>query len=176
MRHTVAGALALTLLAAVAASRAAPSADGGEPSAQRTQRASQRSSAPLAAAASPARLDLTGKWLLRHTIASSARRDWRGLELLFRVDLVQRGSRIWGSAVKWRENGRDVPAAARSRLEIEGTMDGRDIVGRWVETLGARRSRGTFRWRYSLEEGWLIGTFDSSVASAEGESIAVAIG
>jgi hypothetical protein len=96
--------------------------------------------------------------------------------LLFRADLVQQGTRVTGTATKWRENGRDVKPSARSTLEIDGTVDGDVIVGRFVETTNGRRSRGTFRWRYSLREGWLEGSFNTSVASASGEAIAVAIG
>jgi hypothetical protein len=124
----------------------------------------------------PTQLDLTGKWLLRHVVRDSERRGYRGLELLFRVDLVQHGDRVTGTATKWRENGRPVRAQARSTLQIEGTLDGDEIVGRFVETANGRRSRGTFRWRYSLKEGWLSGTFRTNLASASGEAVAIAIG
>lgn len=124
----------------------------------------------------PTELDLTGTWLLRHTVTRSARTDYRGLVLLFRVDLVQSGSRVTGTAVKWRENGRRVPPSARSRLEIEGTLRGDEIVGRFVEIHRGRRSGGTFRWRYSVEEGWLNGTFTTSIASARGDATVIAIG
>ena len=121
-------------------------------------------------------VDLTGRWLLRHEVLSSERDEYEGLELLFRVDLVQRGRRISGTAEKWRENGRAVAPAARSRLEIDGTVVGEEIVGRYVEVVGGRRARGSFRWRYSLAEGLLLGTFRSNVANTAGASRAVAIG
>jgi hypothetical protein len=124
----------------------------------------------------PTRLDLTGKWLLRHVVRRSDRRSYRGLVLMFRVDLVQQGDRITGTATKWRENGRPVRPQAASTLRIDGRLEGDEIVGRFVETANGRRSRGTFRWRYSLAEGWLSGTFATSVASASGEATAVAIG
>jgi hypothetical protein len=124
----------------------------------------------------PAQLDVTGRWLLRHVVTRSARANYRGLVLLFRVELVQQGTRVTGTAVKWRENGRTVAPAAQSRLEIEGTLDGDEIVGTFVEMQRGRRSRGTFRWRYSVEEGWLDGTFTTSIASARGDATVIAIG
>jgi hypothetical protein len=124
----------------------------------------------------PTQLDLTGKWLLRHVVKRSELAKYRGLVLLFRVDLVQQGTRVTGTAVKWRENGREVAVAARSRLEIEGTLQGDEIAGRFVEVRQGRRTRGTFRWRYSIEEGRLYGTFTTNVASARGDATATAIG
>lgn len=125
---------------------------------------------------SPRELDLTGRWLLRHVVQRSERAAFRGLELVFRVDLVQDGRRITGTAEKWRENGRELAPAARSRLEIEGTLEGEEIVGRFVETGAGRKSTGSFRWRYSVESGWLTGTFRTNVASSAGQASAIAIG
>ncbi len=96
--------------------------------------------------------------------------------LLFRVELVQRGDRITGTAVKWRENGRAVPASARSVLQIDGTVHGHEVTGRFVEAVGRRRGHGSFRWTYSVREGWLSGSFTTEVSSASGESTAIAIG
>lgn len=142
--------------------------------------AAARADAParIAAAGEPAptQLDLTGRWLLRHVVTRSERASYRGLVLLFRVELVQNGRRVSGTAVKWRENGRNVAPAARSRLELEGTVEGDEIVGRFVEVQRGRRSSGTFRWRYSYEEGWLDGTFTTSIASARGDATVFAIG
>lgn len=162
--------VALTLLAAPMTSTAAPARTPTSATAQ----------SPAATAVAPPRLDLTGKWLLRHVVKRSERPAFRGLVLLFRVDLVQRGDRITGTAEKWRENGRPVPSGARSVLQIDGTVRGREITGRFVETRagtsGRRRSHGSFRWRYSVQEGWLSGSFTTEVSSASGESTAIAIG
>jgi hypothetical protein len=124
----------------------------------------------------PTELDLTGAWLLKHVIRRSERPAYRGLTLDFRVELVQRGDRISGVATKWRENGRELPPAARSRLELDGRVEGDEIVGRYTETSQGRRSGGRFRWRYSIDEGLLHGSFESSVASAAGDATVVAIG
>jgi hypothetical protein len=156
--------LPVLFLAALGLAVAPPAARAPEPAAGTRP--------PVARAA----LDLTGRWLLRHVVRQSDRPSYRGLVLLFRVDLVQHGATVTGTAVKWRENGRPVAGAARSRLRLDGRVDGDVIVGRFVETAGGRTRAGSFRWRYSLKEGWLTGTFRTDVASAEGDSTAVAIG
>jgi hypothetical protein len=172
-RATAALLLAVLLLALPRAAYGPPSDSAGsadrEPSPPPARIASSNEPAPT-------QLDLTGKWLLRHVVRRSERANYRGLVLLFRVELVQQGARVTGTAVKWRENGREVAVAARSRLEIEGTLQGDEIAGRFVEVRQGRRTRGTFRWRYSIEEGRLYGTFTTNVASARGDATATSIG
>jgi hypothetical protein len=162
-------------LAVVVALGVGPRAAHGSPAARELP--SSRAEVPsVVAGADASRLDLTGKWLLKHVVHRSGRSGYRGLVLLFRVDLVQRGDRVTGTAVKWRENGRLVAPGARSVLRIDGTVRGHEITGRFVETGGRRPSRGSFRWTYSVREGWLSGSFATDISSASGESTAIAIG
>lgn len=121
-------------------------------------------------------LDVTGRWLLRHRVRRTSHQPYRNLELIFRVRLEQRGDRVTGTAEKWRENGRELAPAARTRLTIDGRLDGDRIVGTFVEHGARRTSRGRFEWRYSPAEGWLSGSFATTVASTTGDAVAVAIG
>lgn len=116
--------------------------------------------------------DLSGWWEMTNTIQSTNYPDYKGLRLGYRVQLEQDGGRIVGRGQKWSENGRTLPASARTPLSVTGTVDGRNINLEFTERGAKRTTNGSFSWTLSADRTALRGTFRSTAADTSGSSLA----
>ena len=123
--------------------------------------------------ASSAADDLSGWWEMTNTIQSTNYADYRGLRLGYRVQLDQDGDRIVGRGQKWSENGRTLPASARTPLTVTGTIDGNKVILEFRERGAKRTTTGSFSWTLSADRTALRGSFQSTAADASGRSLAV---
>ncbi len=115
--------------------------------------------------------DLSGSWTLTNRIESTSHEPYNNLNLGFRLQLEQRGNRVTGTGQKWMENGKALPAAARTPIVLEGTRDGRRLELKFTETGAERVSTGTFVLEIA-GDGTLHGSFSSDVANTQGSSLA----
>lgn len=116
--------------------------------------------------------DLSGWWEMTNTIQSTNYADFKGLRLGYRVQLEQDGGRIVGRGQKWSENGRTLPASARTPLTVTGTVDGDKVVLEFKERGAKRTSGGSFFWTLSPDRTALRGSFQSTAANTSGSSLA----
>lgn len=114
--------------------------------------------------------DLTGLWLVVNTIEDTSHPAFEGLELGFRIFLRQNGKRVVGEGWKWRENGREIPEAARSPIRLRGTLEGRTLVASFVEKGERRTVRGRFSWFISEDGSEVGGRFADEAARSSGTS------
>jgi hypothetical protein len=115
-------------------------------------------------------VNLTGEWLVTNTVVETSHPPYRDLRIEFRVVVHQDGAAFTGTGEKSRENGRPIPAAARSPLRLQGrVVDGSVIEATFQEDGRSRRTQGQFR--LTLRDGHhLTGTFASTAADARGAS------
>lgn len=143
------------------AARAIAPPDGGVtgPATKAAEGSSTRESSP----------DLSGKWVLTNRVESAGVGAYKNLELGFQLQLQQNGNRVTGIGQKWTENGRDVPAAGRTPISVEGTFDGDRLELKFTELGAQRTSRGTIALDV-VDGSTLRGTFKSDAAKARGTS------
>jgi transcriptional regulator with XRE-family HTH domain len=115
--------------------------------------------------------DLSGAWTLTNRIESTSHEPYNNLNLGYRLQLAQRGDRVTGTGQKWMENGKALPAAARTPIALEGTRTGRRLDLKFTETGAERISNGTFVLEIA-GDGTLQGSFSSDVANTQGSSLA----
>jgi hypothetical protein len=115
--------------------------------------------------------NVSGSWSLTNRLDpadSGARKD---LNLGFHLQLQQRGNRVSGTAQKWMENGRSLPASRRTPITVEGTLTGRRLELSFTERATQRAGAGTFVMTVA-DDGTLRGRFVSDAAKARGTSLA----
>jgi transcriptional regulator with XRE-family HTH domain len=115
----------------------------------------------------PPALDLSGVWTLDTRIESSTYRDFEGLQLGYRLELQQDGSRLTGTGVKLVENGRKLGNAAQTPIAIQGVVDGERLTLTFTERGLARTSGGKMILDVN-DDGVLRGRFSSSAAQSAG--------
>jgi hypothetical protein len=123
--------------------------------------------AARASAEPPRSPDLSGTWHLSTHIQSASYGAYEGLRLGFRVTLAQDGARLTGRGLKWTENGRGLPAEARTPIALDGTIEGGRGELTFTEQGAERKTSG----RISVEvtgAGELQGTFTSDAAQSRG--------
>ena len=116
--------------------------------------------------------DLTGKWTVINTVEQTAYEPYRNMEIGFNVAINQAGREITGTGEKISENGRSLPAAGRTPIQVKGTIDGDNIQATFSENGAARKTNGRFVWRIDRGSGGLTGTFVSTAARTSGKSAA----
>ena len=113
-------------------------------------------------------IKLNGEWMITNTIESGS---FSGVELEFKFFLMQEGKKFTGTGEKWKENGKLLPSARRTSINIiNGIIDSNNIQATFVESGHSRETRGEFRW-IMTDDGKLLGTYSSS--SSNGKSIAI---
>jgi len=116
--------------------------------------------------------DLSGWWQVTNRIDETAYDAFQGLRLGYRLHLEQSGDRITGRGQKWTEDGRGLPAGARTPISVYGTVHGESVTLEFIEQGARRTSSGVFHWRLSPDGSALRGDFTSSAAATRGPSIA----
>jgi hypothetical protein len=115
-------------------------------------------------------VNLTGEWMITHTVVETSYPPYRDLRLGFRVAVHQDGAAFTGTGEKSLENGRPIPAAARSPIRLQGrVVDGSVIEATFQEDGRSRRTQGQFRLTLR-DRHHLTGTFASTAANARGAS------
>lgn len=114
--------------------------------------------------------DLSGWWEMTNRIESTNYAQYKGLRLGYRIKLEQEGNRITGRGQKWTEDGRTLPASARTPIRVTGTIDGRKVTLEFTEQGAKRATSGGFTWTLSADRTSLRGSFWSTAADTSGSS------
>jgi serine/threonine-protein kinase len=115
--------------------------------------------------------DIGGRWELHHDVESTNRQAFVGMNLGYRLNLVQDGARVHGRGQKISENGVLLIPSQRTPIEVEGRIEGDQLVLHFTEIGSERTSRGTMRWRMG-PGSTLRGRFSSDAADSSGSSVA----
>jgi hypothetical protein len=119
----------------------------------------------------PPTSDIGGRWELHHDVESTSRQAFAGMNLGYRLNLVQDGVRVHGRGQKISENGVSLLPSQRTPIEVEGRIEGDQLVLHFTEIGSERTSRGTMRWRMG-PGSTLRGRFSSDAADSSGSSVA----
>lgn len=114
---------------------------------------------------------LGGWWQVTNT-GDATGAEARGART-YRIALRQEGSRVSGEGEEWEADGRQLAAGARTRIEISGSIAGREVRLRYTERGPGGTASGTITWRLAGGGGELSGTFSSAGSDARGASSAV---
>jgi hypothetical protein len=123
------------------------------------------------AEAPPSRADVSGRWDLRQDVKSTSYEPFAGMSVGYRLNLLQDGDRVHGRGFKTSENGVLLLPSQRTPIEVEGRIEGDQLVLNFTEIGRARTSRGTIRYRLGTS-GAMQGQFSSDAASSSGSSSA----
>ena len=117
------------------------------------------------------RSGLSGRWDLRQDVESTSYQPFAGMTVGYRVNLLQDGNRIHGRGFKTSENGITLLPSQRTLIEVEGRIDGNDLVLNFTDIGRERTSRGTIRYRLGSGDA-MRGRFASDAADSSGSSSA----
>ncbi|HJT67773.1 MAG TPA: DUF4388 domain-containing protein [Pyrinomonadaceae bacterium] len=145
-----------------------PSQPATQPTQQPTTQPAQQPDTQTTAAVP----DLTGNWTVINTVEQTAYEPYRNMEIGFNVAINQAGRNFTGTGEKISENGRSLPAAGRTPIQVKGTIDGDKIQATFSENGSVRKTNGRFVWRIDRGSGGLTGTFISTAARTSGKSAA----
>jgi 1A family penicillin-binding protein len=151
----------------------APGAPGGAAGAPGPVEDPDQGGAHGSAGARGAPGSLGGWWEVTNTVDAASPGQERSVRVSYRIALHQEGTRITGEGEKWAEDGRPLPAASRTPIDLAGSFDGREVRLHFVERGPRHATRGTFLWRLAASGEGLAGTFSSSGADVHGASSAV---
>jgi hypothetical protein len=113
-------------------------------------------------------INLTGTWSLEHVIRETTYKPFKGLELGYRINLVQQGCDIQGNGEKRTENGVEMATSEYTQIHFRGVIEGRIVRGTFEEDGKLRRSSGSFRWEVNKRGDSFVGSYLSTAASASG--------
>jgi hypothetical protein len=114
-------------------------------------------------------VQISGRWALTHEVQGTSYQPFQGLRLGYEVTLVQDGNRVHGRGRKVSENGAPLPVSQRTPIDVEGRIEGGQVVLSFTEMGAARMSHGTIRWQLT-RGGDADGEFSSDVADSRGSS------
>ena len=117
--------------------------------------------------------DLSGEWKVINTVEKTAYKSFGNMELGFRLRIEQTGKDFTARGEKVSENGRNLPAASRTPIRVNGSIQGDKVVATFVEDGTTRRTNGRFIWKLQGENAALSGTFVSAAANSSGKSAAI---
>jgi Domain of unknown function (DUF4388) len=116
--------------------------------------------------------NLSGNWKVVNTVEQTSYEAYKNMEIGFNVSINQAGKDFTGRGEKISENGRSLPAAGRTPIEVKGTIDGDKVEATFSESGAVRKTNGRFIWRLDKGSGGLTGTFVSTAARTRGKSAA----
>jgi hypothetical protein len=122
---------------------------------------------PASPASPESPADLSGVWTLDTRIESSSYRDYHGLQLGYRLELRQDGSRVTGTGVKTLENGRTLGSKSQTPILLRGILDGERLTLTFTER-GLQRTTDGRMVLEVYDDGVLRGRFASSAARSSG--------
>ena len=115
--------------------------------------------------------DLTGRWNVVNTVQKTSFRTFEHLKIGFDLSISQNGNSFTGTGKKVSENGRSLPAASRTPIQVKGVINGDRVEATFSEDGALRKTSGRFVWQID-RKGGLNGTFVSSAAQSSGKSAA----
>lgn len=116
--------------------------------------------------------DLSGKWNVVNNVQKTSYRSFQNMNIGFELTINQSGNSFTGAGRKVSENGRSLPAASRTPIEVKGSIDGDRVEATFFENGTLRKTNGRFVWRLDQTSGRLNGTFASTAAGSTGKSAA----
>ena len=125
----------------------------------------------LPAEVPPSGADVSGGWDLRQDVKSTSYEPFAGMSVAYRLNLLQDGNRVHGRGFKTSENGIILLPSQRTPIEVEGRIEGDQLVLNFTEIGRERTSRGTMRYRLG-GSGAMQGQFSSDAANSRGTSSA----
>jgi len=114
--------------------------------------------------------DLTGEWQVINTVQTTAYKSFDNMKVGFRLRIDQQGKEFTGKGEKFSENGQTLPAANRTPIHVNGSIDGDKVVATFVEDGRMRKTNGRFVWKLQNGGDKLAGTFVSTAANSSGRS------
>jgi hypothetical protein len=90
----------------------------------------------------------------------------------YRLVLQQEGDHVYGRGYKLSENGVALPQDQRTAIEVDGRVEGQNVVLYFVERGGSGVSSGTIRSSIVPGGGALSGRFASDGGQGGGSSVA----
>lgn len=112
--------------------------------------------------------DLSGEWRVINTVQKTGYKSYGNLQVGFRLSIDQNGKEFTAKGEKVSENGKTLPAARRTPINVTGSIDGDNVLATFVEDGRMRRTNGRFVWK--LKNDGLAGTFESTAANSSGKS------
>jgi uncharacterized protein DUF4388 len=153
-------------------SRKSESTASVAPAVQTASPVANVSQEPKTAETSSTAPDLSGNWNVVNTVEQTSYAAYRNMEIGFNVSIDQAGNDFTGKGEKISENGRSLPAAGRTPIEVKGTIDGDKVEATFSENGAVRKTNGRFVWKIDKGNGALKGTFVSTAARTSGKSAA----
>jgi len=123
------------------------------------------------AAGTAAAVNLAGWWQVTNS-GDAAGGEGRGART-YRVALRQEGARVTGEGEEWGEDGRRLSGGAGTRIQLSGSIAGREVRLRYTERGPGGTASGTITWRLAGGGDELSGSFSSAGADGSGASSAV---
>jgi len=116
--------------------------------------------------------DISGAWTIEDKIQQTSYRPYEGASETFSVNFTQNGTRFTGAGNKSSFAGKTLIGAARTPIEIRGTVDRRGrIHATFVSKGELRQSSGGLDWQVSKDPNRWTVTFNSDAAAESGSSI-----
>ena len=130
---------------------------------------SNSSSATLTPPRTP---NLTGTWKVINTVEKTSYKPFANLRIGYRLTFNQKGTDFTAMGEKVLENGRTLPTAGRTVIDLTGTFEGETFQARFVEKGARRKTTGMFLWKVENDGTLMKGTFVSTAADSSGTSVA----
>ncbi|MBC7865711.1 MAG: hypothetical protein IAF38_22245 [Bacteroidia bacterium] len=109
-----------------------------------------------------------GAWKIKLTTTKSSYKPYIGETMGIKIFLKQDGENITGTGEKWDYNGAILPYDQHRKLELEGTVDGKELKINYILHGAKRESRGIFNLIVTEGEKKLEGTFLGTAGDASG--------
>lgn len=116
--------------------------------------------------------DLSGTWNVVNTVETTSYSTYKNMKIGFHLSINQTGTTFTGNGKKVSENGRSLPAASRTPIQVQGSINGDRIEAIFSEAGSARKSNGRFIWRMDKAGRGLSGNFATTAARSSGKSAA----
>ena len=130
------------------------------------------SHSPSATVTPPRTPNLTGTWNVINTVEKTSYKPFANLRIGYRLTVNQKGTNFTAMGEKVLENGRTLPTAGRTVIDLTGAFEGETIQARFVEKGARRKTTGMFLWRVEHNGTLMKGTFVSTAADSSGTSVA----
>ncbi len=115
--------------------------------------------------------NLAGWWTVVMT-ADGASGTARGARQTYLVALRQQGTEVTGSGECWEVDGRQLAAGSRNRIDVAGTIEGREVRLHFTERGSDQGNAGTLFFHLAPGGQDLAGTFTAGADNAHGVAAA----
>lgn len=116
--------------------------------------------------------NLSGRWLLSHSVTVSEYASYQGMEIEFEIQFIRSDSELHGQGEKISVNGVPLPLTERTPIFLDGSIAGDHVTGSLREHGQKREPIGSFSWTISKNQNIMKGSFKTSAGNSQGQSIA----